>query len=82
MLEVLSDEEATRLKKESFLQLRKGTIFDLNIERFFIVQEVSNGKIYCIELDKQLIEPNFELEIKVFSYKDMDCINIRGQSYD
>jgi len=74
---IMSKEEELESRKEDFKEIRKGTIFDLGLQRFFIASKVYGKKVDAIELDESLLH---RTKVKTIHFDDMGCLNIRKQT--
>jgi hypothetical protein len=81
MLRALSPKEELKHRRESFANLKEGTLFDLAQERFFIAVKKSDPKTWeVIELtkaNKKQIISGEACKPSVLRFDEMSCLNLR-----
>jgi hypothetical protein len=81
MLRALSPEEELKSRRQSFAKLKRGTLFDLAQERFFIAAKKIDKKAWeVIELtdaNKQRIISGEACDHSRLHFDEMSCLNLR-----
>jgi len=82
MLRVLSEEEELELRREMFIRLTSGSLFNLGQERFFIAIKKVDEKVWeVVELsreNRQRIITGQPCEHSSLHFDEMNCLNIKG----
>lgn len=82
MLRVLSKEEELKIRREEFLKLKPGSLFDLAGEKFFIAVKKREEKVWeVVELTeanrKKIISAQPCLHSQ-FRFDEMRCLNLHA----
>jgi hypothetical protein len=81
MLRALTPEEELKSRRQSFAKLKRGTLFDLAHERFFIAAKKIGRKAWeVIELtdaNKKRIISGEACEHSRLHFDEMSCLNLR-----
>ena len=82
MLRALSKEEELQLRQEEFARLKRGLLFNLGQERFFIAVKNVDRKVWeVVELtqeNKERIVTGQPCEHSNLHFDEMNCLNIKG----
>lgn len=80
MMYVMSKEEELSSRRREFNQLKHGSLFDLGIQRFFVVVDRTRDEIDVVELTKEnclRVVGGQAAEKSKLSFVDMGCLNLR-----
>jgi len=81
MLRVLSREEELQSRREAFVKLKPGSLFDLAQEKFFMAVRKIDEKVWEVieltEANKKKIISGQPCEHSSLHFDDMDCLNFR-----
>jgi hypothetical protein len=81
MLRALTPEEELKSRRQSFAKLKRGTLFDLAQERFFVAAKKIDKKAWEVieltEANKQRIISGQPCEHSRLRFDEMSCLNLR-----